>query len=78
MSNSEAGSRNGGVGVMRFDASGAVFGYEKVSKGTSQNSGGGAQFQVFIAMHVFHRLGPYSIYNGVGFLFLIGITYQNT
>ena len=41
VSNSEANSGNGGVGSLRFDASGNVIGYKKTLLGTSRNCGGG-------------------------------------
>eukprot|EP01083_Nonionella_stella_P293344 997598_1 len=44
LSNSEANNGNGGVGALRFDASGAVIGYEMILRGTSRNCGGGVTF----------------------------------
>jgi len=41
VSNAEVGSGNGGVGALRFDASGDLIGYERVLTGTSRNCGGG-------------------------------------
>eukprot|EP00568_Trieres_chinensis_P005328 CAMPEP_0183307298 /NCGR_PEP_ID=MMETSP0160_2-20130417/17246_1 /TAXON_ID=2839 ORGANISM="Odontella Sinensis, Strain Grunow 1884" /NCGR_SAMPLE_ID=MMETSP0160_2 /ASSEMBLY_ACC=CAM_ASM_000250 /LENGTH=529 /DNA_ID=CAMNT_0025470853 /DNA_START=33 /DNA_END=1622 /DNA_ORIENTATION=- len=44
VSNSEAGSGNGGVGAIRFNAAGEVIGYERLLTNTTRNCGGGRTY----------------------------------
>jgi len=46
MSNSEVG--NGGVGTLRFNATGALIGYERTLTGTSRNCGEGRKTRSII------------------------------
>ena len=68
MSNSEFGNDKGGVGSLRFDASGNVIGYERTLTGTNRNCGGGGSvsclclqciiviFSEFVIIHYLHLL----------------------